>query len=109
MADGPNAGNGDSTDSIWRGLKGLIFGAPDESLRDQLEEVISAHDEEDARPIAGDLAPIERQMLRNLLHFLGLRAHSHAQVEAQAYANAIIGLLTPHIPGLMALWKELRK
>ena len=34
MADGPNAGNGDSTDSIWRGLKGLIFGAPDESLRD---------------------------------------------------------------------------
>lgn len=50
-----------------------------------------------------------KQNLRNLLHFLGLRAHSHAQVEAQAYANAIIGLLTPHIPGLMALWKELRK
>lgn len=58
--------------SIWRGLRNLIFGEEGgESLRDQIEEVIDAHEEDDsgARPIAGDLAPIERQMLRNLLHF----------------------------------------
>lgn len=49
-----------------------------------------------------------KQNLRNLLHFLGLRAHSHAQIEAQRYAEAIIKLLTPQIPGLMGLWEELR-
>ena len=69
--DRSRAGNGDSQDgSIWKGLRTLIFGdEAGETLRDQLEEVISAHDDDDARPIAGDLAPIERQMLKNLLHF----------------------------------------
>ncbi|MHA6721840.1 hemolysin family protein [Sphingomonas sp. RS2018] len=68
--DRSRAGNGDSENgSIWKGLRTLIFGDESaETLRDQLEEVISAHDDE-KRPIAGDLAPIERQMLKNLLHF----------------------------------------
>ena len=69
MADGPTAGNGDSTDSIWRGLKGLIFGAPDESLRDQLEDAIDRHEGDPAPDAKGDLTPLERQMVRNLLHF----------------------------------------
>lgn len=50
-----------------------------------------------------------KQDLRNLLHFLSLRTHSHAQVEAQAYAQAVVKLLTPHIPGLMSLYEELMK
>lgn len=55
---------------IWRGLRALIFGDEQaEPLRDQLEELIEEHEADAARPIAGDLAPIERQMLRNLLHF----------------------------------------
>ncbi|URW75139.1 hemolysin family protein [Sphingomonas donggukensis] len=68
--DRSRAGNGDSENgSIWKGLRTLIFGdEAGETLRDQLEEVISAHDDE-KRPIAGDLAPIERQMVKNLLHF----------------------------------------
>jgi CBS domain containing-hemolysin-like protein len=68
--DRSRAGNGDSENgSIWKGLRTLIFGDEgSETLRDQLEDVISAHDE-DKRPIAGDLAPIERQMVKNLLHF----------------------------------------
>lgn len=45
--------------------------------------------------------------LGNLFHFLKLRAHSHAQIEAQAYANAIIALLRPHLPELMRLFDEL--
>jgi CBS domain containing-hemolysin-like protein len=69
MADGPNAGNGDSSDSIWRGLKGLIFGTPDESLRDQLEDAIDRHEGDPAPDAKGDLTPLERQMVRNLLHF----------------------------------------
>jgi thymidylate synthase (FAD) len=50
-----------------------------------------------------------KQDLRNMFHFLALRDHSHAQVEAQAYAKAITQLLEPHIPGLMALYKEVMK
>lgn len=48
-----------------------------------------------------------KQDLRNLMHFLSLRAHPHAQREAQTYAYAIIKLLEPHLPGLMALYHEL--
>jgi len=53
---------------LWRGMRALIFGEDSEAtLRDQIEDAI---DEADAEPIKrGDLSPIERQMLRNLLHF----------------------------------------
>jgi CBS domain containing-hemolysin-like protein len=58
---------------LWRGIQHLIFGDDAEpSLRDQIEEAIE--EAEDARPIAGDLSPSERQMLRNLLHFGDLTA-----------------------------------
>src|SRR5437870_12526047 len=53
---------------LWRGMRHLIFGEDSEpSLRDQIEEAIE--EAEDSRPVAGDLSPSERQMLRNLLHF----------------------------------------
>lgn len=46
--------------------------------------------------------------LRNLfMSFLVLRDHSHAQIETQAYARATIGLLEPHLPGLIAMYQEL--
>jgi CBS domain containing-hemolysin-like protein len=53
---------------LWRGMRHLIFGEESEpTLRGQIEDAIE--DAEDARPVAGDLSPPERQMLRNLLHF----------------------------------------
>jgi hemolysin (HlyC) family protein len=53
---------------LWRGMRHLIFGDEGEpSLRDQIEEAIE--EAEDSRPVAGDLSPPERQMLRNLLQF----------------------------------------
>lgn len=46
--------------------------------------------------------------LRNLLvSLLSLRDHSHAQIEAQIYARAVVELVEPHLPGLMQLYKEL--
>jgi CBS domain containing-hemolysin-like protein len=56
---------------LWRGLRSLLFGAEAEtSLRQELEDVITEYEgEETAEPAKGDLSPIERQMLRNLLHF----------------------------------------
>lgn len=47
-----------------------------------------------------------KQDLRNLFGFLMLRDHSHAQSESSKYAKAITQLLDPHIPGLMALYRE---
>lgn len=39
-----------------------------------------------------------RQDLHNLIHFLKLRTHEHAQVEAREYANAIKSLLSQYLP-----------
>lgn len=61
---------GASNGGIWRSLRTLLFGDSEgETLRDKLEDAIDEHEEEGGRAPAGDLAPIERQMLRNLLHF----------------------------------------
>lgn len=55
---------------IWRGIRTLLFGDDqEETLRDRIEEAIDEHEEEGGKAPAGDLAPIERQMLKNLLHF----------------------------------------
>ena len=53
---------------LWRGMRALLFGGDSEpTLRDEIEDAIDEADE--SRPVAGDLSPTERQMLRNLLHF----------------------------------------
>jgi CBS domain containing-hemolysin-like protein len=53
---------------LWRGMRHLIFGEDSEpTLRAEIEEAID--EAEESGPIAGDLSPTERQMLRNLLHF----------------------------------------
>ncbi|MEH3036687.1 MAG: hemolysin family protein [Sphingomonas adhaesiva] len=69
--DRSSAGNGEHHDSgIFAGLRNLIFGEQhEETLRDQLEEAIDRHEDDPAPDAKGDLTPLERQMLRNLLHF----------------------------------------
>ena len=54
--------------SFWRGLRTFLFGSDSEqTLREEIEEAIESHEGE--RPAVGDLTSVERQMLRNLLHF----------------------------------------
>ena len=68
MADETIPGEEGNGRSFWRVLRALVFGEDAEAtLRNQLEEVIESHEGE--KPMVGDLSPIERQMLRNLLHF----------------------------------------
>ena len=57
--------------TLWRGMRNLLFGEDSEpTLREEIEDAIDeAEESEGAHPIAGDLSPAERQMLRNLLHF----------------------------------------
>ena len=58
----------DGGSRLWRGMRHLIFGEDSEpTLREEIEDAID--EAEESGPIAGDLSPTERQMLRNLLHF----------------------------------------
>ena len=60
--------NDDTGSRLWRGMRALLFGDDGETtLREEIEDAID--EAEETRPIAGDLTPVERQMLRNLLHF----------------------------------------
>jgi len=66
-----SSGDGDSRSLLTRIMRRFLKGGDaDQSLRAQLEEAIDEHEEEgEADSGNGDLSPLERQMLRNLLHF----------------------------------------
>jgi CBS domain containing-hemolysin-like protein len=93
MPEGPST---DAGDSIWRKLKSL-FGEHEPTLRDQLEDVIERHEDDPAPDAAGDLTQLERQMVRNLLHFgerdagdVGVpRADITAVEEKTSFANLV--------------------
>ena len=54
--------------TFWSGLRTLLFGEENEAtLRDEIEEAIENREGE--VPRVGDLSHVERQMLRNILHF----------------------------------------
>ncbi len=69
-----SAGDADSRSGLWLAIR-KFFDADDgdRSLRAQLEEAIDEHEDEHSsdtdEPRNGDLSGVERQMLRNLLHF----------------------------------------
>ena len=68
MPDDSSIGAPQNGRSFWSGLRTLLFGDESETtLRDQIEEAIESHEGE--IPAVGDLSHVERQMLRNLLHF----------------------------------------
>lgn len=60
---------------LWLALRRFFEGDESErSLREQIEEAIDEHEDDAAAegaeaPAPGDLSPVERQMLRNMLHF----------------------------------------
>jgi CBS domain containing-hemolysin-like protein len=54
--------------SFWRRLRALLLGEDSEAtLRDEIEEAIENREGE--VPRVGDLSDVEREMLRNILHF----------------------------------------
>ena len=104
MPEGPSTGHSTGTNEsnesggIWRGIRTLLFGDDqEETLRDRIEDAIDEHEDEGGKSPAGDLAPIERQMLKNLLHFgerdagdVGVpRADITAVEEATSFADLV--------------------
>jgi CBS domain containing-hemolysin-like protein len=54
---------------IWGTVKSLFSDPPEPSLREQIAEVIDDHEDDPAPDEKGDLSPVERDMVRNLLDF----------------------------------------
>jgi len=52
---------------------------------------------------------IWKQNLHNLFHFLSLRLHPHAQIEARVYAEAVYRLLKEALPEAMELFDKYRR
>ncbi|TRD12264.1 HlyC/CorC family transporter [Erythrobacter insulae] len=71
------AGDAESSSGLWSAIRKILkVGDDGRSLREQLEEAIDEHEDENEDHDAGqngsgngDLSPVERQMMRNLLHF----------------------------------------
>lgn len=63
------SGEPDSSGTLWRVIRRMFVSDVDQSLRSQIEDVINEHEGESNQDQSGDLSPLERQMLRNLLHF----------------------------------------
>ncbi len=60
----------DASSRSWvHALRSLVFRRREATLRDQIEDAIEEAEEDGDTPIRGDLSAIEREMLRNLLHF----------------------------------------
>ncbi len=63
-------GDSRSETGLLGNLRAMLFGEANEpSLRDRIEDVIAGHEDEPGPDAEGDLSPVERQMVRNLLHF----------------------------------------
>ena len=86
---------------LWRGLRDLLTGAGAEpSLRESLEEAIDEHAGDAAH--GDDLSPVERTMLKNLLHF----GEHHVDDVAVPRADIVAFDIDDGFADLIALFRE---
>ncbi len=115
----PPAGDAESSSGLWPAIRKLVGGGSGErSLRAQLEDAIDEHegekgDEPDAAAPDGDLSPVERQMLRNLLHFSEHDADDVAvprgeivSVSAEASWDDLVGIFSEHGHSRMPVYRD---
>ncbi|WP_426166796.1 hemolysin family protein [Sandarakinorhabdus sp. DWP1-3-1] len=97
----PDSSSDDFATRLWRGLRLLITGSDHEpSLRESLEEAIDEHDDDGAA--RDDLSPVERAMLKNMLHF-GEREAGDIGVPR---SDMVVFDIADGFPALVALFKE---
>ncbi len=113
------AGDAESRRGLLPAFRKLLrLGAGDRSLREQLEEAIDEHEDENsdeqvATADNGDLSPVERQMLRNLLHFSEHDADDVAvprgeivAVPASASWDDLVAAFSEHGHSRMPVYRE---
>ena len=121
-----NTKNGDSqqgdadssSGGLWGAIKSLFDDGDGPSLREQLEEAIDEHEDEQAgdgaEPAAkGDLSPTERMMIRNLLHFSEHDADDVAVPRGQIIAldadcswDEVVALFAEHGHSRVPVYRE---
>lgn len=120
MPDSPSAaGDADSSSGLISALRRLLkLGEGERSLRAQLEEAIDEHEDDNREdtpetPANGDLSPVERQMLRNLLHFSEHDADDVAvprgeivAVEASISWDELVAAFSEHGHSRMPVYRE---
>lgn len=69
----PQSSDDEDSGQIWRKIKSIFRRDQEPSLREQIEEAITEHEQDESYGATdmpdGDLLPLERLMLRNLLEF----------------------------------------
>ena len=120
MADHPSsAGDADSSGGLWPAIRKLFdLDSGERSLRAQLEETLDeaeqdAGEDSDSGREAGDLTSIERQMLRNMLHFSELDADDVAiprsaimALSADASWDEVIAAFAEHGHSRMPVYRD---
>lgn len=114
-----SAGDADSSGWLWPAIRKLFdLDGGERSLRAQLEETLDEADQEAAEeggepPEPGDLSTVERQMLRNMLHFSELDADDVAiprsaiiALEATASWDEVIAAFSEHGHSRMPVYRD---
>lgn len=114
-----SAGDADSSGGLWPAIRKLFdLDGGERSLRAQLEETLDEADQEAAEeggepPEPGDLSTVERQMLRNMLHFSELDADDVAiprsaivALEATASWDAVVAAFAEHGHSRMPVYRD---
>ena len=112
-----SGGNDDDPGSIWRKIKSFFARDQESSLREQIEEAITEHeqDENDSNDEAahGDLLPVERIMLRNLLKFsdhdvddIMVPRSKMIAVEEQSSFDECVALFSEHGHSRLPVYRE---
>lgn len=113
-------GDADSSSGLWPALRKMLKLESARSLREQLEEAIDEHEDENggsgsdgSSGTRGDLSRVERQMLRNLLHFSEHDADDVAvprgeiiAVEATISWDEMVAAFSEHGHSRMPVYRE---
>jgi magnesium and cobalt transporter len=114
------AGDAESSGGLWPAIRKLFDSDQgDRSLRAQLEEAIDEHEGENSgtpetvESRKGDLSPVERQMLRNLLHFsehdaddVSIPRGEIIAVEASASWDELVNTFAEHGHSRLPVYRE---
>ena len=111
------SGDADSSGGLWSAIRRLFEEDEDTSLRERLEEAIDQHegngDDEQAGNVKGDLSPVERTMVRNLLHFgehdaddIAIPRGEIIAISADAQWDELVALFVEHGVSRVPVFRE---